>query len=275
MSEKVLSIDDIDVFVEDYDDTIVCNSNKYELAKGKACLALLEFLGHRAPYIDRLLPSLEEIDEEIVRKCGFSEESQEKIFLTFLESHCKIAGVDVPDGLRDYFIELAHYPITPSNYTRDDIIPGAEEVLKFKISKGKELYVVTRGDEKVQKSKIQYLGINNYFKPENILVTTTNDKRVLFEEISNGKYRSRIAVVDNGLAMINAATELGFWGFFIPLKRGCRDAEKDSRGVVNKELTIPLESILEIKTMAYDYRNWNQRIRDNDLPNYILEYDNA
>ncbi|MBI4140624.1 HAD family hydrolase [Candidatus Woesearchaeota archaeon] len=273
MSDNILSINDIDVFVEDYDDTIVYNSCKYELAKGKACIAVLEFLGHRAPYVDELLPKLEKIEAKIVTRAGFSKASQEEIFTTFLETQCAEAGVAVPNELRTYFLELAHYPITPSSYTRDDIIAGAEETLMFKIAQGKEMYIVTRGDELIQKAKMQYLGIDKYFKPENIRVTSTNDKRALLEEISTGKDRSRIAVVDNGLAMINAATELGFLGFFIPLSRGCRDAEKDSRGVINKERTVPLESILEIKTNADNYKNWNQRILANDLKQYILDHD--
>ena len=273
MSDNVLSIKDIDVFVEDYDDTIVYNSCKYELAKGKACIAVLEFLGHCAPYVDELLPKLEEIEAKIVEQAGFSKASQEKIFTKFLETQCAEARVAAPDTLRTYFLELANYPITPSSYTRDDVIAGAEETLMFKIVRGKELYIVTRGDELIQKAKMQYLGIDKYFKPENIRVTSTNDKRALLKEISIGKDRGRMAVVDNGLAMINAATELGFFGFFIPLARGCRDAEKDSRGVIHKEHTIPLESILEIKTNADNYRNWNQRILANDLKQYILDHD--
>lgn len=268
-----LSIDDIDVFVEDYDDTIVYNSYKYELSKGNACMALLEFLGPRAPYIDKLFPSLEEIEHEIVARHGFSEESQEAIFLKFLETHCANAVVEPSKNLVEYFRELAHYPIRASSYTADDIIFGAEDTLKFKIMQGKELYLVTRGDDAVQKAKMHYLGIDKYFKAENIRVTQTNDKRALLEEISAGKDRSRIAIVDNGLSMINAATGLGFLGFFVPLKRGCRDGEKDPLGVVDKNQTIPLESIIEIKTGAAGYRSWNQRVTAGDLPAYLLEYD--
>ena len=75
--------------------------------------------------------------------------------------------------------------------------------------------------------------------------------------------------------MINAATGLGFWGFFVPLKRGCRDGEKDPLGVVDKDRTIPLESIIEIKTRAAGYKSWNQRVSTGNLPTYLLEYDNC
>lgn len=262
----------INTVIYDFDDTLIATSPKYEYAQFRACIQLLEYAGIGARYKNDLLQRQEEIDDAIVEKEGFAQGYHEKAFAEFLEQICSEAGLCVPDEMRKEFCELARYPLNPKNYSPKDLLSGVRETLEFQIKNNTKLYLVTRGIESVQREKMCRTGIYDFFRKENTYVVNKNDKSEVFEKICKGEAKSKIAIVDDALKIINVGTELGLLGFFIPPKRGCRKREKDNLKIKNKHLTIPLESIIEVKNQYGRYSNAFERESANDLPDYIKQY---
>lgn len=260
-------------YIFDLDGTLSKTNWQWELAHVEACALVLEYLGHAVPYRDQLSKNLETFDDAFVQLNGYGEGYYARMLVSFLEQACANAGVPASQGVRKKMEEIARIPLDSAGLGKQDLIEGAEETLEFVLNKGDLLYLVTRGVKRCQEEKIQRLGLRTYFKSNDVYVVEKNDKRDVLKEISKGKDPESVFVVDDALAMINDAVELGLWGMFIPPKRGTRKREKGSNGILRKYLTIPLEDIRLVKQEYAHYRLWDDRSTAGDLPEYIVEYD--
>ena len=260
------------LLIFDLDDTLVYTSVNYEISHLLACTFVLEYAGSDAPYKNKLIELQEEIDDKVVQNEGFSEEYHQKALLQLLEQVCADANITVSDKARRKMCEISKYPFEPRLYTKKQMIPYAEEILAFAKKQNMECTLLTRGVEKVQRMKVEQLGLYSFIAPENVHIIRGNDKSEMLKKLSEGYDKTRVGLVDDALPMINAATALGLLGLFIPLKRGCRKRENDINGVMNKELTIPLEKIIKLQTEYPNYRSWNKRLAAKDLPEYFSDY---
>ncbi len=260
------------VFINDLDDTLVHTTWRYELTHFLACAYVLEFVGANAHQVTQLLELRLKIDNLILEECGFSEGYYEKSLQKFLDEVCAFANVTPNAQIRKKLSNLAKYPFDSNNYTNADLIDGAKEALKFQSQEKFSSYIVTRGIESVQKAKIANLGFYEFVAPKNVFVVNKNSKISVLEKIAAKETCKQTYVVEDSLALVNAATDAGFNAIFIPEKRGSQVREKGNGKIKNLNLTIPLEGIIEVKTQYGKYRTAQERKIANDLPDYIKQY---
>jgi len=260
------------IWIDDCDDTLIHTTWKYEVAHLEACRIILQYAQHHAPYMTQLIELRQRIDDATVEAHGFVEGYFEKTLHDCFEKVCGDAHIPVSAEVKRQLTEVSKHPLDPQNYSRRDLVEGAPDVLAFQARPPFEVYVVTRGITAVQLQKAENIGLYEFVPRDHVFVVEKNDKVERWKAIAAGKDPSRVFVLEDSLAMTNAATDCGFWGVFIPEKRGCQVRER-SQDVKNKQLTIPLESILEVKSEYPQYRTWAQRERVGDLPQYMKAYD--
>lgn len=203
------------VFIFDLDDTLYWNVHDY-------CYPILEFekfildtLGHKAPHIAVLLELEHQIDQRRVKEFGYSMDRFPGTLVEVYRTICDRRDVPFDKKVADKIWQIGMEAFDANLYRKKGLVEGAKEVLDFLKEKGDRLILLTRGDEYVQRLKIDILSLGKWFS--RIRIVPAKDKTT-FKEIkskfSNGR---KIYSVGNSFKSdIRSALEAGLLGIYIP-----------------------------------------------------------
>jgi len=141
----------------------------------------------------------------------------------------------------------------------DNISIPIEEIEYLKdLSEKNNMYIVTKGDEKLQRRKIEVLGLEDIFVKENIhIVPLKEDKKEIFTEITNDTPRIKTYVIGDRIdSEIQFGNEIGLET--IRIMKG-----KYSDMIAKLPEQEPDYEIFEIINL--DYILYNNKFFDEDL----------
>lgn len=186
----------------DLDDTLIPNSYKYNLAIWKCGLIITEALLHRCPYATELMKLQYETDTRLVKEAGFRADRFPTSWTDTYRGLCDRLGVapdaDVARRLYATAEEFRAGPFLP--------MPGVPEMLGSLRDEGRELHLITAGDDALQRQKIAESGLAPFFR--GIRVVEMHKQPVLAELF--GSDPSSAAMVGDSLKSdIKPAVALG------------------------------------------------------------------
>ncbi|OQB44588.1 MAG: hypothetical protein BWY03_00114 [Parcubacteria group bacterium ADurb.Bin159] len=155
----------------DGDDTLWYNQYKYHLAIVRCLEVISSNLGIRCPYPSEILKRYNALDKLNIEKYGFSVDRFPKSWVETYQEICRQCGLR-PDKMVEKKVfkaakQFADPPFIP--------VKGAKQVLKVLRQKGHHLVLLTLGDEKLQRQKINYTKLEGYFDAIEI-VSSVSDK---------------------------------------------------------------------------------------------------
>jgi len=124
---------------------------------------------------ERFPASLADTYRELSRKAGESDRLREK--------HAKEAYI-IGMGVFDY----KNWP--------QNLLPGAKSTLEFLTEQGDELFVVTLGDKKVQRNKLDFYNLHRWFDDNHICIVPVSKKDTI-EKVSRFKNKNKIWFIGN------------------------------------------------------------------------------
>lgn len=186
----------------DLDDTLIANTYKYHAPMCKCALIITEALGKKSIYTPDLMDMRVKLDAELVEKHGFALERFPESWTMTYERLCERAGLPVDpetsSRLRAEAMRFAEGPWDP--------FEGAVEVLDALRGEGRKLCLVTAGDPKLQRRKIEESGLEPQF--DEVCITLRRKTEFLY--IQRGEDAARTMMVgDSKRSDIIPAVELG------------------------------------------------------------------
>ncbi len=193
----------------DLDDTLIPNTYKYHGPILRCAMIVVRALGHRSVYPPELLKIQMEIDLGLVNEKGFSTDRFPLSWVLTYERLAGLAGVPIDpkvvERLRSVASEFQRGPFR--------MFPGAKRALRRLAKEGRELHVITAGDETLQWRKIDEAGIASYV--DSVHVTPMKKKDIL-ASIVKDRPQEGAMVGDSKKSDILPAIELGMAAIWLP-----------------------------------------------------------
>ena len=205
----------------DLDDTLMRCGFDYD----RAINAFGEYIaGQTAHTVEEAVDHLNEIDRQNVEEHGLS---MERFPESFVQAYEDLADAPTKEG-RQHVEELAYSVFkTAEEYAARGYMDGAEELLADLNDRGHDLHIITAGDERVQRRKLDGLNIDQYVDDTHIVpINSKADK--LAELMEAHDYTpDETYMVGNSLSSdISAAIDAGAYGIHIPAHQW-RPADRD------------------------------------------------
>lgn len=197
----------------DWDDTIAGAIHLFEAAERENAHAIAAALGLDP---DAVLRKATELDVEIARRDGLGKDTFPTAHVTCYQFFCSLRGVAPDPALRAALWRRAeavyHEP--------QELLDGAEHVVRWLREAGFEVNVWTGGDSEVQRAKIERSGLRPLF--HNVFTTVRKDADALAHALGP-RPRGRSFVAGNSLhsdvvpalklGMLAVHVEGRIWGF--------------------------------------------------------------
>lgn len=245
------------VFVFDLDDTLYWNMHDY-------CYPILEFekfmldtLGHKAPHVSKIMELLvktghnlfDTINPETGAIFGYSRDRFPETLVRTYKIICSQAKISAKQEVIEKIYKIGMKAFNIEQYQKKGLIDGVEEVLGFLKEKGDKLILLTQGDERVQRSKIDALNLMKWFSNAYIVPFKT---QAVFQEIKSRFHdkRSKMYSVGNNFKSdIEPALKVGLFGIYVPYQYWfSRDSdEKNLQQAIDQKQVFVFEEIIEIK----------------------------
>ena len=234
-------------FIFDLDDTLINTQHRYSLALMKFVNFVYENLGPTAPGITEMLNLQSKIDLEAVTKKNFAmERFPTSLADTFEQLAIKMKkpqGQIVWGKKHSYRLGMEVYD---ADYWTDELIPGARDTLDFLSNKQDELFLITMGDETVQKRKIEHYDLSQWFGNRTYIVP--KEKGPTMKTLSENLDKSKVWYVGNSMRSdIIPALSCGIGAIYIPQSTWAYDNHPNENEEHPRKLT--LDSIAEIITL--------------------------
>lgn len=223
-------------FIFDYDDTLAPNQSYY-------CDTTLDFIryvrdkiGNKAPDVLAISSLLNEVDKENVKRKGFGMERFPEALVETFKKICKINYINYHYTEKDiadiYSLGLKTFDIKPG------LEEGAEDLLEFLTGKKDELVLYTKGDEMVQRKKIDLNKLYRWFSEERIYIVGEKSKTGL-ESIIGDKDKDKVFKVGNSIRSdVNPALAAGIKVIYIPCETWTYEREHNGVDESNPKLFI-------------------------------------
>ncbi|MEI7719171.1 MAG: HAD family hydrolase [archaeon] len=231
-------------FIFDLDDTLTFNQHYYSLAQMEFARYIFETLGPKAPNAQVILNLEVKNDLESVQKMGFA---KERFPTSFAETYRQISEkMDESPKQREKHILEAYTigaKVFDSNAWLPDLVPGALYTLEFLVQQKDDLFLLTTGDEEIQRKKVEKYSLSNWFG-DNINIVP-HHKKERIAEIATGKDKRNVWFVGNSAKSdIAPSLEVGIGAIYIPQETWayeCHDLDK-----ADKTHLVTLKEIGEI-----------------------------
>ena len=246
-------------FTLDLDDTLYWNVHDYCYPTLEFERFIMDLLGHKAPHISVIRKLEGEIDR--ARLNEINPKTNEKFGYTMhrfpgslIETYRTICSrIDVPFdkkiakkvwqiGMKAFDFDL---------YKRKGLVKGAEEVLDFLKEQGDELILLTKGDEHVQRLKIDALNLKRWFSEIYIVPLKTKEifKKIEFKQKIFSKKVKNYNVGNSFQSDIKPALETGFSCIYIPCETWEFPKEEPEKALkkAGKNKLFIFQEIIEIK----------------------------
>lgn len=233
-------------FIFDYDDTLAWCEHDY-------CRAIIDFftftinrLGHRAPDVQSIMEMQSGFNKSGVEEKGFKME----IFpLSLVQAYQKICG---EKGIKDIEGEKEAYAIgmrafDENKYREQGLAEGAEETLEFLIQQRDELILLTKGDERVQRMKIEATQAWRYFRVDAINIVEKKDVETLMHAVGSRDKDSVWHVGNSVRSDVKPALDAGLKVIYIPCETWAYEREHSGLPEDKKERIWTFDKITGIR----------------------------
>lgn len=238
------------LFIFDLDDTLYWNVHDY-------CYPMLEFeklvldcLGHKAPHIGTIRKLEDQIDKQRVPEFGFAMRRFPGSLVETYREICSRSEVPFNQEIANRIYVIGMKAFDPKNYIQKGLVDNAETVLNFLKQQNDELILLTRGDKRVQRIKIEALKLRQWFSQFHIVSSKTRD--VFLSIIKDFKGDSVYSVGNSFDSDIKPALKLGLSGIFIPHSTWI--SREDSKKAVKQLDGHSLFIFKEIKEIKQRYQ---------------------
>jgi len=249
------------IFIFDLDDTLYWNVHDY-------CYPMLEFekfildiLGHKAPHISVMRKLEGEIDRGRVKEFGYSIDRFPGSLVETYRTICSRIDIPFDKRIAKKIWQIGMKAFDSDIYKRKGLIKDAEEVLNFLKEQGDELILLTKGDEHVQKLKIDALNLKRWF-PDIFIVPSKTEalfRKIKFEcsllenywfwQAKGWKEIEIYGVGNSFQSDIKPALEAGFSCIYIPYETWEFPKEEPEKALkeAGKNKLFIFQEIIEIK----------------------------
>lgn len=240
MSEKKL-------FVFDLDDTLMWNAWMYSIAQRNFFNFLCELWDRRILGLASIMAKSQDIDLELGKEInpatgkpyGFSMERFPTSLVRTYKWLCDMGFGEYDDGVAKLVYEIGMSTFDKRNYELAGLVPNAQEVLDMLKADGHPLALVTKGDTRVQRPKVDILGLKQWFRYVRIVDSKSVD---IFAEVS-GMFgfkasATKYTVGNSFYSDIQPGLDAGYQGIYIPCPtwEGEKLPTEEDR---KKALTVP------------------------------------
>lgn len=237
-------------FIFDLDDTLIYNTYHYFMPQVKLCEFILKKIdsNHKEVKVAKKMLNLSraeilyesidsifemfgnpkfmrsvldkevEIDVEAVKKlmekganpfsCNRFPNSFARTLEYFCKTHSRFYSENDLEIVKSYGCEAF--------FVKKEFMPGAEEVLDFLKAKGDELILLTKGDPRWQREKIECHGLDKWFKEVHIVDNKTPN---ILEDLVKGRDKAKTYKVGNLLKSdVNPALKAGINAIYVPFE---------------------------------------------------------
>ncbi|MDE1970611.1 MAG: hypothetical protein KGI50_03475 [Patescibacteria group bacterium] len=210
-------------WVFDLDDTLIWTSYAYSVAFEVFYNYLLKLYKHRLLEIRTLgtisekidLGLREEINPALMIPYGYTRHRFPESLVRTYRWLCAQGFGNVNELVLQRVRDIGYSAFDPLRYQEQGLVEGGGEVLDFLVARGDALILITKGDELVQKTKIDMLNLDRWFGAE-IHIThskTEQEFRALQERYPD---HTLISVGNSFQSDIVPALQAGAYGLYIP-----------------------------------------------------------
>lgn len=251
------------VWLFDLDETLMWNETTYNQAVVDFIAYLTRVFRNRIAFagsIGRLIEEnshqmIEEINPGTGKLYKYSADRFPDALVRTYKRLCENGYGEYDDAVAEHCRKIGKSAFFQKNYEKLGLVPGAEETLTYLADKGHRLVLVTKGDERVQRKKIDALNLARWFTEEYIVEEKTwrvyNDIMISLRNIpwkgkkDDGLSANAVVVGNSFSGDIRSALALGLNAVFIPcptsmetesVEIGDLPADSNSRLVTLKEI---------------------------------------
>lgn len=180
------------LFVFDLDDTLLYNKHNYSWPILESVRLILTTVGHRAPAVSALvalenqidLARVKEIDPTTGKPYLYNRRRFPGSLVATYERVCQDAAIPAKQEIKDRLLAIGEYAFAPEQY-QQNIVPGAEQVLKFLADQDNLLVLCTKGDFDVQWDKLNILNELNILRHFTDVKVVDQKNTATFADIKN------------------------------------------------------------------------------------------
>lgn len=251
------------IWLFDLDDTLMWNETTYNQAMIDFVVYLTRVFRNRIAFagsIGRLIEEhsfqmIEEINPRTGNAYKFSADRFPDALVRTYKWLCDNGYGEYDDAVAEHCRKIGTSAFFQKNYEKLGLVPGAEETLTYLSGKGHRLVLVTKGDERVQRKKIDALNLSRWFTEEYIVDEKTwrvyNDilaslRNIPWKGKKDDGMSQNVVVVGNSFSSdIRPALELGLNAVFVPCPTW--KAESVEVGTLPADARTRLVTINQIK----------------------------
>ena len=218
------------LFIFDLDDTCMLNQEDFDLAEYAFVKVVQLRLGLLAPSKKELVDFEETIDRENIKLYGWARERYPTSCQQAYRYFCEELKLD-PDPVGERMVYRAGMiAFNFKRWRKRGLMPGVQETLEFLITQGDKVALLTKGDLKVQKEKIESVYLEKWIHPDNIHIVTESKTPEKFNEIRQGHDPKQTYMIGNSLnSDIAPAIAAKIKGIYIPRGTWSYELEKDEK----------------------------------------------
>lgn len=234
-------------FIFDLDDTLIHTAKHYNKVLDRFAQFVQKDIGVEAPSTSEILEIQAKVDLASIAYKDFAKErfptSLAKTY-QIIANRTKKSQIETIEGERKAY-EIGLKVFDPNYWTRK-LVAGAEDTLNFLTSQQEELFLLTMGDEEVQRKKINHFNLERWFGSKIHIVP--KEKKPILENISRNSDKSKIWMVGNSMRSdIIPALECGIWGVYIPQETWAYDNHPDENKNHPRKITLPkIDKLIDV-----------------------------
>ena len=227
----------------DLDDTIISNHLNYAYAQIALAEFLFETIGYRAPDLQTIINLQAEIDVKNVKSMGFCKEGFPTSCRQTYEEICKTLHLPIQEehSRTAYNIGMQ---VFDEKYWKKEMLDGAQETLEFLLQQGDQLFLLTKGDQAVQKKKVAFYRLDRYFEPSNTHIVPHKSKEVIEEVLGNREKSKSFSVGNSIRSDVEPSLAAGLKVIYIPCETW--QWEREHKGLPEHPHLIKMEKISDI-----------------------------
>lgn len=201
-------------FYFDLDDTLIFTQYKYNNAAMNCTAVLLREFGLHAPHPKSVLDHFASVDLRNTEKHGFRRSRFAASWQETYDHFAAAIGVAVREQTREEIEAIVATVTNPPFLVK----PEAEAVLSQLRPLAAEMFILTMGEERVQRNKVTALPVEVQRVFDGVIVVPRKDEKC-FRKAMDGRDPSRCVMVGNSMRSdVLPAIASGAWAVYLPFE---------------------------------------------------------
>lgn len=201
-------------FYFDLDDTLIFTQYKYNNAAMECARAILREFGLHAPHPKSVLDHFAEVDLRNAERHGFRRSRFASSWQETYAHFCGNLGQE-PRPVIQQELEAIVATVTSPPFL---VKPEAEQVLAQVRLLAREVFILTMGDDRVQREKVAHLPTAIQQSFDDVLVVPRKDEKV-FRKALGDRNPERVVMVGNSMRSdVLPAIAAGAWAVYLPFE---------------------------------------------------------